>query len=223
MYNREWISQCCGYNWVFSRLTGHGASYSLVSFLLRWNRSQWIPLTSGFSHSFSVSPKVSSLNVTSKEGHSKSFSSVPFYFFFSPFYMKESLEVTPLFLGNSGFPIIITFCMFDGFFLWAAVTFVTASIWLLTLNWLMMLACIVVLPDSRFEVAIHSTSDTWCGAWPFRALAITERDHYLSSRLQLCGFREAMRVVLPALVLTSPCRHITLSLMRSWTMTWLAR
>ena len=55
------------------------------------------------------------------------------------------------------------------------------------------------------------------------ALALTERDRYPSSRLQLCRFRKAPRAVLYGLVLLSCCVHITPILMRSQIMTWLTR
>ena len=32
----------------------------------------------------------------------------PLFFLFCSLYMRESCEVTPLFLGNDGFPVIIT-------------------------------------------------------------------------------------------------------------------
>ena len=81
--------------------------------------------------------------------------------------MRESLEVTPPFLGNHGFPVIVTFGVVNNFFLWATVTSVVAFVWLSIVNWLMMLACSVVLLDTQFEIAIHSTFDIWCGTWPF--------------------------------------------------------
>ena len=113
------VSLCCGHNRVFSGWVGREASCSLISFLLNQSRSRWFPLTSGSSDSFFLSPKVSSLSgwVGSKSSKSpKSKSRSPFSFLLSPFYMKEPLEVTSLFHGNDGFPVIITFCVFGGSF-----------------------------------------------------------------------------------------------------------
>ena len=99
------------------------------------------------------------------------------------------------------------------------------SVWLLTVNWWVMFACNIVLPDSRFEIAIRSTFAICRGAWLFGlgALALTERDCSATSKLQLCGFHKAPRAVLSGLVLLSFCRHTTTSLMRSRIITWLGR
>ena len=53
------------------------------------------------------------------------------------------------------------------FLLLATVTSVTTSVWLRTVNWLMILACNFVLPNSWFKVAIHLTFDICCNTWPF--------------------------------------------------------
>ena len=113
MYNWDWISICCGHNWVFRGLTGHGVSCSLVSFLWNRNRSQWFPLASRSNNSLSPSPK--SLSSRSSQ-NSFLFQKVPSSFLFLPFYMRESLEITLQSFGNDGSSVIITFCVFDSSF-----------------------------------------------------------------------------------------------------------
>ena len=218
MYNQEWISLCCGHNGVFSGWIGHDVSCSLVSFLLNWSRIQWFPLSSISSDSSSLSQK-SLVQVFGSDPE------VPFSFLLSPFYMRESLEVTSSSLANDGFLVIITFFMFSCSFsglqshLWQRLSgfWECADWWCLVV---MLYFLIVILRSQFTQPLLYAMALDRSGK---RALALTKQDRYPSSMSQLCGLHRALRGVLSGLVLLSSCRHITPSLIRSRIMTWLSK
>ena len=128
---RSWITCTIGSEYpcaigtteYFRGLTGHDASYSLVSFIWNRSRSQLFPLVSGSSNSLSLSLSLSQFKsllsgssqkvLSHFEKVSGSYSterSLLLSFFF--LFIWESLEVTLQSFGNYGSSVIITFCVF---------------------------------------------------------------------------------------------------------------
>ena len=61
-----------------------------------------------------------------------------------------------------------------------------------------------LIVDSRLQFTQTLIFDVASDRSSKGALALTERDRYMSSRSQLCGFHGALWAVLPGLVLPSP-------------------
>ena len=169
---RSWITDTIGgHNWIFGGLTNCNASCWLIVFIWDYSRNQWYPLASGSSHS--LSPQ--KVQISSAKDP-LSFSLLPFIW---------------------GSLLMLLFCRLLMMVSQSSLPFACSMILSLSSSHIcgrVRLAsdseltsdfdCNVVLPNSRFEVAIHSTFAICCGAWPsgLGALALTGRDNYSSSR-----------------------------------------